>query len=126
MGAAPTSDAALSRFDALVLCAAEWQPYLPHAPVTEVIYAGFRDTLTPEPFELARAEDAGRYVEEFARRERAVLVTCIAGRNRSGLVTGIALQRLGVPAAQAIGLVQRNRPDALSNPVFVQYLESRC
>lgn len=122
MGAAPAPDAALTQFDAVILCAAEWQPYLEHP---DVVYTGFRDTLSPEPFELARAEDAGRRVETLARRRRSILVTCVAGRNRSGLVTGIALHRLGIPAAQAVGLIQRRRPNALSNPVFVRYLESR-
>lgn len=122
MGAAPAPGAALAAFDAVVLCAAEWQPFMARPGV---VYAGFRDTRTPEPYEWARAEDAGQRVERLARRGRSVLVTCVAGRNRSGLVTGIALQRLGVPPRRAIELIQRNRPNALSNPVFVEYLERR-
>jgi len=48
-----------------------------------------------------------------------VLSTCAAGRNRSGLMSGFTLVKLGVPAEDAITMIRRARGAfALSNPAF--------
>jgi len=52
-----------------------------------------------------------------------VLSTCAAGKNRSGLMSGFTLVKLGVPAEQAIAMIRRARnPFALCNPAFVKMI----
>lgn len=56
---------------------------------------------------------------------QCVLVHCIAGRNRSGLVCGLVVRQIQrVSGADALEIVRRVRPSALVNPVFEQYLRS--
>jgi hypothetical protein len=51
-------------------------------------------------------------------------VTCWQGRNRSGVVSALALVRLGAPPKVAIGLVRKARGEtALSNETFVRIIE---
>jgi protein-tyrosine phosphatase len=64
---------------------------------------------------------AAYQVTDAIRRGKKVLVTCNAGRNRSGLIVALALHLLsGQPAAPIIGYVKKARPGALSNPSFVR------
>ena len=54
---------------------------------------------------------------------RRVLVACAGGRNRSGLVLGLALRELlACSGAEALCLVQSRREDALNNATFAQHL----
>jgi protein-tyrosine phosphatase len=51
------------------------------------------------------------------------LVHCQAGLNRSGLVAGVALMKMGKTAQQAIDLLRKSRsPLVLCNQTFVQQL----
>jgi len=60
-----------------------------------------------------------------------VLVTCVAGVNRSGLVVALAIHEfMGCSGKACIDLVRKNRkliysigPRALNNPYFVRVLE---
>jgi hypothetical protein len=52
----------------------------------------------------------------------AVYVMCTHGMNRSGLITGLLLRRLGVQAADAIAHIRQARPGALSNASFVDLI----
>lgn len=53
-----------------------------------------------------------------------VLVRCQAGYNRSGLVVGLALLKLGYTADTAIALIREKRsPYALHNEHFVRYIK---
>jgi len=55
---------------------------------------------------------------------KVLLVHCAAGHNRSGLVTGRILVLSGMNGKEAVALVQKKVPGALSNYVFREYLES--
>lgn len=60
-------------------------------------------------------------------QDQKVLVHCQAGINRSSLVSGLALILSGVveTGQEAIDLIREKRsPEALSNPVFREYLRS--
>ena len=64
-------------------------------------------------------------VAEAVQAGRDVLVRCQAGLNRSGLVVGLTLIRLGYSATEAIDLIRRKRSrSALCNPHFVRYLHA--
>lgn len=51
-----------------------------------------------------------------------VLSHCGMGFNRSALVAGLILVRLGLTGEEAFGLLRRKRPGALFNDVFADYL----
>jgi len=54
-----------------------------------------------------------------------VLVHCIAGRNRSGLVSAIlAAKLLGLNGEEAFAQVRRARPESFTNKVFEQYVKN--
>jgi protein-tyrosine phosphatase len=110
MGAAPPlgNTLASSGFDILVLCAAEHQPLDEYFPGVVVMRAHLHDD-GKTPFTPVHALEAARVASQVARaiKLRArVLVTCWEGRNRSGLVTALALTELtgcsGIDACRAV------------------------
>jgi protein-tyrosine phosphatase len=118
-GSAPPVGARLP-FDVVVLAAREYQPALPGY---EVLRVPLEDRFPPNPPPDARtrslvAEAASR-IARRVRSGRRVLVTCHAGRNRSGLLAGLALVELGVPGLQAATLIRLLR-DGLQNPHFLR------
>jgi len=123
IGSAPSRDKDLGAcgFDAVVLCAEEYQPRGAFGSATAV-HAGFDDG----DMDARTAKVASGAAEEVVRRWRRgerVLVTCMAGRNRSGLVSALALRRIGgVSGRQALQHVQMMRPTALTNPNFANFL----
>ncbi len=52
----------------------------------------------------------------------AVYVMCTHGMNRSGLIAGLLLRRLGLDAETALARIRTARPGALSNGSFVDLL----
>jgi hypothetical protein len=79
---------AAAGFDALVLCALEYQPPARCFPGAIVLRCPLDDDLTRAVPKGGRRRviEAGRQIAEILRRGGRVLVTCVAGRNRSGLV----------------------------------------
>lgn len=114
------SSVARHGFKTLVLCAEEYQPGPEHFPGVEVLYAPFSDDGTPPtPDELRIALKASAETAKRLRAGRKCLVTCMAGRNRSGLVCAIALAEVaGMPASQAGEVVRTKRLGALTNMPF--------
>jgi protein-tyrosine phosphatase len=53
-----------------------------------------------------------------------VLSHCGMGFNRSALVAGIILNKLGMPGPDVVSRLRSRRPGALFNDVFAAYLES--
>ncbi|WP_370246594.1 hypothetical protein [Nocardioides sp.] len=73
----------------------------------------------------ARLDELAGEVAAAVTDRRRVLVRCSGGLNRSGLVTALALRRLGHDTAAAIAAVRAARgPWALTNPGFVRHLHS--
>jgi protein-tyrosine phosphatase len=76
--------------------------------------------------ELPPSAILGRLVDDVVtaiRAGRRVLVACAGGRNRSGLVVGLAVRELlGCSGAQALTWVQSRREDALNNATFARHL----
>ncbi len=123
-GSGPVPGAKLrdAGFSALVLCAEEWQ-WADHWYDVPVIRAPFMDdgTLTPEMWKIAC--NAADKVTNIALQGRRVLTTCLAGRNRSGLVNALALVRLhGWSGRQATEWIQQRRDKALSSEAFCKAL----
>ncbi len=119
-GSAPPEDQPVP-FDVLVLTAAEWQPVMYRAP-PKVIRLSLLDDI-PTREDVQQAILAGRQVAAALRRGECVLTTCFKGRNRSGLINGLALIELGWGSLQAIEAIQHARGDkALSNQYFKHVL----
>jgi sulfur relay (sulfurtransferase) DsrF/TusC family protein len=114
--------------DTLVLCAMEYQPRSVQFPgLDAVIHAPLDDAeLTSHEGDtalMAAMEAADRY-----QRGETVLITCMQGRNRSGLVAALTIAMVTcIDAALAGQHVRafRRGPDggaALGNPSFVRFL----
>ena len=88
-----------------------------------MIHAPFDDNdLGPLPHEKATARKAAGQVALALQQGSNALVTCFAGRNRSGLVTALALAERGIDPLQAIALIRSRRRRALTNPWFVDLI----
>jgi len=60
-------------------------------------------------------------IEDAVRAGHKSLVTCSAGLNRSGMITGLVLRRLGHGPQEAVDLLREVRgPWALSNELFAE------
>lgn len=105
-------------FDVVVLAAWEYQPSLPGH---DVIHVPLDDTNEPPPSRLdqARIRAVANEVARDVREGRRVLVTCHHGRNRSGVIAGLALVELGVSASEAARRIRHLR-NGLTNPHFLQ------
>jgi len=92
----------------------------------EVLYAPNDDNPNRPPTreELQIAVNAALIVADRVRAGVKTLVTCMQGRNRSGLVTALVLHiLLGCSGDEAIWIVKGHRKGALMNPQFVRLLQ---
>lgn len=124
MGGAPPFDKDLPAVDILVLCARELQPTT-LAFHGEVLRCPLIDDYL-EPTDLKLALDTAHTVATQIVAGKRVLVTCAQGRNRSGLVTGLALGKITLMSHdQIIALIRRRRgiPGVFSNEAFTGYLK---
>ena len=111
-------------FAAVALCAREYQPSESKFKGSRVIYAPMDDRAIDSDI-LYTAEVAAERVMAHVMAGDRVLVTCAMGKNRSGLVVGLCLVNLyNISGAEAVEIIQGNRPGALSNDTFVAYLET--
>lgn len=122
MGGRPSADACKA-FDVVVLCAEEHQPDLP----CETIKAPLDDA-KPTSNEILLAVNTARRVNRLRSQGRRVLVTCYEGRNRSGLVTALALMLNGSTARSAVHRIRSSRKPPsggrpLSNEHFLTLLK---
>ena len=109
----------------LVLTAWEIQPPDSAFPGMRVHRCHIDDSGPPvREDESASAVKCAAHVAHWVRKGEPVLVTCAMGRNRSGLVTALAIMFLTrASPADAVWLVRRARgPHALSNKSFVKLI----
>jgi protein-tyrosine phosphatase len=91
---------------------------LPARP--ECLVVPLLDDKRPIPEE---AVTTARKLARALRKGKRVLVMCVQGRNRSGLVAAMALSYLTKkPGAACADLVSAGRPNALTNASFVLFL----
>lgn len=128
IGGAPSPFAPVGeQFDGLVLCANEYQPDC--FTDIEIIHAPIKDDGSPmtRDEQAIAARTAGKIIRWLNYGSR-VLVTCYAGRNRSGLICAIVLCKgpMKMNVEDAIGLIRSTRPNALANQDFVNFLRAFC
>ena len=102
-------------FDVVVLAAREYQPVLPIE--YEVLYVPLDDGPPPDKPTRMRIRRAAREIADRGRAGQRVLVTCWQGRNRSGVLAGLAMVDLGVPPRVAVDRIRTLR-DGLMNEHF--------
>lgn len=120
---------AANGFGLLVLCAHEYQPRAEKFPGVEVIHCPFVDdpTTGATSAQLGRIFDTARTLgmvsKGMSRVSGNILVTCHAGRNRSGLVCALGLSEAsGAQPALFIQRIKTKRRGALTNPMFLDLL----
>ena len=122
MGGKPPVGPGLSRHvDCLVLSACDFQPSAEHFPDVEVLHAPMHDDhVQMWPGDKDRALNAAIQVARWHKAGKRVLVTCWAGRNRSGFITALSLMLLKkLNPDQAVGLIRAARSEnAMRNPHF--------
>lgn len=125
-GAMKESSEAFSVFDVVVFCAGEWQPHVVF-PEEE---RRFQPRILRVPYDDLTAsvrlqlDKSVRQLAEWHKEGQKILITCVAGRNRSGLLTALVLrERFGMTGAETIALIRDKRGGfALTNGIFTSYL----
>jgi protein-tyrosine phosphatase len=131
IGSAPPRGALVADedFDVLVLCAEEYQPALKWFPGLQSVIHCPMDDHIPTDREIDNAVSAAMDVADRYSRGQVTLVTCVAGRNRSGMVSALALHFITcLPLDEVVPYIQKKRRGvdgerALTNPWFVRLLE---
>ena len=114
-GSAPPTIGVRLPFDVVVLAAEEYQPEL--SGYRHVLHVPLDDGPPPDKVTRMRIHSAARRVADHVRLGHRVLVTCMQGRNRSGVLAGLALVELGVPSDRVVRRIQRLR-NGLTNQYF--------
>jgi protein-tyrosine phosphatase len=73
---------------------------------------------------LTRLDAIGNLGAQLIRGGHRVLSHCGMGMNRSALVAGVILNKLGLQGTDILGRIRTRRPGALFNEVFANYIES--
>jgi protein-tyrosine phosphatase len=110
--------------DVLVLCAKEHQDAEAYPGLIVIQAPGDDDARIHRMMRFIDTwKAAAKLVVDHVRAGRNVLVTCMAGQNRSGIVTAMAMCELtGKSGKECVDHVSRSRPFALNNATFAQYV----
>ena len=73
---------------------------------------------------MSRLDAVATLGAQLIRSGHRVLSHCGMGFNRSALVAGVILNKLGVPGTEIVTRIRERRPGALFNDVFANYLAS--
>ncbi|MGZ8796481.1 MAG: protein-tyrosine phosphatase family protein [Thermoanaerobaculia bacterium] len=95
---------------------------IPTAPNTCLyVYLPIYDEELPD---LARLEAVAMLGAHLVRSGRRVLSHCGMGFNRSALVAGLILHKMGMEGPAIVERLRARRPGALFNEVFARYVAS--
>jgi protein-tyrosine phosphatase len=83
------------------------------------VYFPFDDAHLPD---LVKLHALGRLCADMIRTNRAVLIHCTMGFNRSPLMAGVTFTHLGLTGAEALERLRGKRAGALYNAVYADYL----
>jgi protein-tyrosine phosphatase len=108
--------------DVLVACARERNVEADQHTDVVVRHFSIMDNGPPAEHEYWRAVEAAQFVHEQLTAGKNVLVTCLAGINRSAWVCGWALRHQGLDAKEAIKLLRRARGNHLLSNEFFEAL----
>jgi len=115
-------------FDVLVLCAKEYQPDSDKFPGVTVFHCPFDDDPSRHPYskEIDIIKNTLSNVVPYIKDDKKVLVTCQAGRNRSGLLNAFIIKSMykSLTNIEIIKLIKDKRQFALTNPKFVEVIKN--
>lgn len=113
-------------FTAVVFAAHEYQPEDRYYQGVVIVRASLDDSGAPlSSREWSDALRASAFVATLVKKDHVVYCSCWMGKNRSGLVSALAIHRLtGVSGRRAADHVRRHRPGALCNPAFSAALDA--
>lgn len=101
---------------------ADVDPGVPTLPNNLIyVYFPFDDHDLPD---LVKLHCLGQLAAAMMRHQRAVLIHCAMGLNRSPLMAGVALTYMGMSGAQALQLLREKRQGALYNLKYANYLQT--
>jgi protein-tyrosine phosphatase len=83
------------------------------------VYFPIYDEQLPDPAKLEAVVNLGAHLVATGHR---VLSHCGMGFNRSALIAGLILYRLGMPGNRVVERLRERRPGALFNEVFAEHL----
>lgn len=83
------------------------------------VYFHFADNGLPNADKL---DALAEFAASLIRRKHRVLVHCGMGFNRSALVAGVTLHKLGMSGREAVARLRGRRPGALFNETFADFL----
>jgi hypothetical protein len=86
------------------------------------VFADLEALVLPSRHILPVVDRLAAAVTAPAAAPAGVYIMCTHGMNRSGLVAGLLLRRLGLDADGAVAAIRAARPGALSNGSFVDLL----
>lgn len=126
-GSRPLIGEYFGRFDLVVFCANEFQPnkrQIEELGIREALVAGFNDSPFLDGDDYKAINLAVSTVSARLRAKETILVTCMAGMNRSGLVSALSMMdAYDFTADRAIKTVRRARgPFALGNDTFLRMI----
>jgi len=109
----------LKKFSLWVACAEELPPFDVAQERMLTLWCPLDDCDPMRMVDYDMAKSAAVLVARELLQKHHVLVTCAMGLNRSSLVAGLALRKLGFGGYEAIAAIQQERgPDALHNHAF--------
>jgi protein tyrosine/serine phosphatase len=73
-------------------------------------------------FKLAGVIDIAQMGAELIKKQKNVYTLCLAGQNRSGLMSAMIMMLLGYATEDAVRIIQERRKNALSNDVLRKYI----
>lgn len=114
--------------DVLVLCAKEWQDATAYPGLIVIKAPGDDDRREHRLMQfIENWKLAAELSAEHVMAGRNVLITCMQGLNRSGLVMALTLRILtGWSGKKIVEHIQKHREHALFNDTFVRYIETNC
>lgn len=120
----PGDGLAKAGIDVLVLSAKEHQDSGAYEGITVICAPGDDDARRHRLDRFIGGwRAAALQVVEHVKAGRRVLVTCMAGQNRSGLIVSLAVRELtGWSGPKIVEHVSRSRPFALNNKTFADYI----
>lgn len=114
----------------LILAAKDYQPHNSFEHVDKILVP-LTDSSALSSRKLRKTIKAAEEIADHATKHIEdgghVLSTCMAGWNRSGLISGIIIQNLtGAPGKDIVRHIRNQRSVfALSNPLFAKYIIQR-
>jgi len=87
--------------------------------ITSYLYWPISDGLLPDIQILHQVSSFGAF---FIKQEKNVLVHCFFGYNRSSLLTGVIMSKLGYSGDFIVKKIKDKIPLSLSNHAFLNYL----